>query len=793
MNSLRHPPPDPRHVDDVSLCGVVGLGSGSAGSAGAAETEPGLPEPTAEFELWATGPGLVIGAVPEPGSGSRAGAARPVPDLIPWSLVCSVDADGVTARADGSRGEILEICLSDGGWSVGDRVQRFVAPTVGLGAFLLVASSHRQLTTTSRPAELDEGPAPSTGPVAATAAAWRSLKARWTGGERSDDGNDPRHGLGRRRIGPIAVGGMAVLLLAGSGTVIGSVGASSPLPSASRTGDPGNGVQAVEHRSADLAAATTKPKPAPPSLAGSPALRSHEMFGYAPYWTLPESSGFDVKDLTTLAYFSVDANANGTLDESGPGWNGYQSQDLVNLVNRSHAAGDRVVLTVTDFNQSSLDAITSDPAAPARLSAALIAAVAAKNLDGVNFDFEGEGSGDQNGLTHLVTQVSHALRAANPHWQVTMATYASAAGDPGGFYNIAALAPAVDGFFIMAYDMNNELSPGATAPLTGAGFTDAKALQQFTSVVPASKVILGVPFYGYDWPTDNGSMTAKATGPESPLSDGVITASGHPTYWDSITKTAWTSYKVGNQWHETFFDNPTSLALKARLANSFHIAGMGIWALGMDGNNPAMLTALLGDAPAAKDYSSGPTNTSASGSSTTAPPGTGYVTIGVWQGGAVPLGPLTQPATDGSAQYLGTLSRFTTSDPALACLETGPPLEVWSFSSLPGEDVVVASQPQDCAAALFRFRPGKRRTDKRATTTTTTTTPPTTTSTSSTTTTTTSTSTTTTVPSTTTTTSTSTTTTTSTSTTTTTTTVPPTTTTTSTTSVAAVSATEPSG
>ena len=163
------------------------------------------------------------------------------------------------------------------------------------------------------------------------------------------------------------------------------------------------------------------PPPAP--------LQSHEVFGYAPYWTLPQSSGFDVKDLTTLAYFSVDANADGTLDQSGSGWNGYESQDLVNLVTRSHAAGDRVVLTVTCFNQHSLDAITSDPNAPARLSAALISAVQAKNLDGVNFDFEGEGSADQVGLTNLITKVSAALHAADPHWQVTMAVYASAASD----------------------------------------------------------------------------------------------------------------------------------------------------------------------------------------------------------------------------------------------------------------------------------------------------------------------------------------------------------------------------
>jgi len=53
-------------------------------------------------------------------------------------------------------------------------------------------------------------------------------------------------------------------------------------------------------------------------------------------------------------------------------------------------------------------------------------------------------------------------------------------------------------------------------------------------------------------------------------------------------------------------DDPTSLALKAQLANYFHIAGVGIWALGMDGNNPAMLAALLGNAPVAKDVLTGP-------------------------------------------------------------------------------------------------------------------------------------------------------------------------------------------
>ena len=102
---------------------------------------------------------------------------------------------------------------------------------------------------------------------------------------------------------------------------------------------------------------------------------------------------------------------------------------------------------------------------------------------------------------------------------------------------------------------------------------------------------------------------------------------------------------MGSQWHETFFDDPTSLALKAQLANWFHIAGVGIWALGMDGNNPADLPTLLGNAPAAKDFQTGPT--------VTLPPGTGSASTAVWNGATVPLSPFAPPASIGSPVFVG--------------------------------------------------------------------------------------------------------------------------------------------
>jgi Glycosyl hydrolases family 18 len=520
---------------------------------------------------------------------------------------------------------------------------------------------------------------------------------------------------------------------------------------------------ASDETPAPLPAATAPPQPAPPSLANAAPLRPHEVFGFAPYWTLSQSAGFNVQGISTLAYFSIDVNADGSLDESGPGWQGYESQALATLITRAHAAGDRVVLTANCFDQSTLDQLTSSPTAATTLATALVAAVGAKNMDGVNLDFEGEGSSDQAGLTKLVGTVSNALHQANPHYQVTMDTYASSAGDPNGFYNIATLAPEVDAFFVMEYQLNLQSTTSAVSPLTSTMFSDHQAVAQYTAVVPASKVILGMPYFGIDWPTTDGTLTAQATGPATDVSYGQVMASGHPIYWDAQTDTAWTSYEVGTQWHETFFEDAASLYDAAQLANSNGLGGMGIWALGMDGNDPTLLSALLGFAPAVKAGPAGPVSTStssttststtttstspstsstspsttstSSGTTSTTEPGTepgtapGTTTTsstepvssstttttqpasstdtyaGTWNGGTVPLTLVTSASgpSYGTGNPTGQLTGFTTNDPALSCLASESTLNVWAVTNAPDEFVVVAQKPGDCATAEFTF------------------------------------------------------------------------------------------
>ena len=494
-----------------------------------------------------------------------------------------------------------------------------------------------------------------------------------------------------------------------------------------------------------LPPATQAPTPLP--AANETPLPSHQVFGFAPYWTLGQSSAFDVAGLTTIAYFSVDVNANGSLDEGGPGWNGLQSQALASLVSRAHAADDRVVLTVTCFDQGTLDQVTADPSAPATLAAALIPLLESKGLDGVNLDFEGTGSQDQAGLTNLVASVSTALRSADPDWQVTMDTYASSASSNAGFYNIGALAPYVDAFFVMSYSLNLDANPSAGSPLTSQMFSDLTAINEYLAVVPADKVILGLPYFGYDWPTAGPNLGAAAVGGGTALAVSQIAGSGAPLYWDSTTDTAWTSYQVGSQWHQAYFDNANSLYLAAQLASSYSLAGDGIWALGMDGNDSTMLAAVDGSAPPVKDLPAGPppsTTTTVTSPPTSTSSGSGPTTSttlpnplsvatgsGSPPGTAVPVPPpgsttTTQPAytyfgdvngtqvrltlagwpglTDTQEpQPAGELTGFTTNDPAYQCLEAASELVINTYADRPGLDLVVATAPADCASVEFFF------------------------------------------------------------------------------------------
>jgi hypothetical protein len=50
----------------------------------------------------------------------------------------------------------------------------------------------------------------------------------------------------------------------------------------------------------------------------------------------------------------------GSFDTTTPGWNGWNSQDPVDTINRAHQAGDRVVVVIKQFDEATINQIVTN-------------------------------------------------------------------------------------------------------------------------------------------------------------------------------------------------------------------------------------------------------------------------------------------------------------------------------------------------------------------------------------------------------------------------------------------------
>jgi hypothetical protein len=101
-----------------------------------------------------------------------------------------------------------------------------------------------------------------------------------------------------------------------------------------------------------------------------------------------------------------------------------------------------------------------------------------------------------------------------------------------------------------------------------------------------SKLLLGVPYYGYQWPTQTGNLNSPATGTGTAYTYSTMktNSAAHGRLWDLNSLTPW--YKYQNPaWYQGWYDDSVSLGLKYDLVNTKNLAGIGIWALSYDGSN----------------------------------------------------------------------------------------------------------------------------------------------------------------------------------------------------------------
>lgn len=297
------------------------------------------------------------------------------------------------------------------------------------------------------------------------------------------------------------------------------------------------------------------------------------VFGYLPYWERPATLRYDL--LTHLACFSIEVNQTGAITNRR-GW------PWTAEINAAHAAGVKVIVVITLFNDASLLTLLTTPAYRQNLMVNIRNEILAGNADGVNIDFEGGGAwrGHINGF---MAELTAYLHEEIPGSEVS---FAGPAVNWSNGFDLVGLANSCDAIFIMGYAFSGQWSTTSApmAPLTGGSINITDTVLDEYDGVDRSKLILGVPYYGYHWTTTSSS--ARSTVISSIGSVFYRTAAAQvQTYgrqWDALSQTPWYRWHDGTNWHQVWYDDAESLGLKYQLAIDEGLQGVGIWALDYD-------------------------------------------------------------------------------------------------------------------------------------------------------------------------------------------------------------------
>ena len=321
--------------------------------------------------------------------------------------------------------------------------------------------------------------------------------------------------------------------------------------------------------------------------------------------------------LTTVAFFGLQVNSgDGNLVTTTTGWNVYHSTTMTNFVNTAHANGVRVIVSLDlhDFSTSPTNQLCQAlvPANTAHTISQAIAQMQWAGIDGINLDYEGTDSNCANTfssrdqLTDLAKNMKQAMPAGS---YLAIDTFSGSAEDNLEFFNITGLAPWVDSFFVMAYDMDYSNSTEAPlncssycfnpiSPLNTYRFNVTKSMAQYTALVPASKVILGQPLYGrrgcvaslnsaHQYPIANTNFVAPTYifASTVPGQTGVSNFSAHRDPGDGVSK--WDTW-YDSDWtcnREQYYDDTYSFAAKFDLVNRTNLGGVGFFTLDYGGGS----------------------------------------------------------------------------------------------------------------------------------------------------------------------------------------------------------------
>lgn len=352
-------------------------------------------------------------------------------------------------------------------------------------------------------------------------------------------------------------------------------------------------------------------------IGNSPAIKSNKViYGFFPYWNLKYSDKLNIGSLTHFAYFAIDLNGDGTINkktsllEQEPGWNKLKSKDTGKLLYQSKLLGQKTAIVVTAMQPDIIESILLSQKNKETAVNSIMAIYRDFGFDDINIDFEYVNGGSntlRSNFVDFISDLRFACISHKSHCQIDIDIFGNSAENPR-LWDLKRLEPLTGKFIVMAYDYFRKSSSqaGPVAPIKGkcaSNFSDEKNclekdiithLSQISKLLPSHKIILGVPFYGYEWQTASSDFLANTyagTGAlatyqriQSLFQDPNIASLS--ALWSDVTLSPYLVYEEDNKIFQIHFENAQSLEQKIKLVKSANFGGIAIWALGYEGTSP---------------------------------------------------------------------------------------------------------------------------------------------------------------------------------------------------------------
>lgn len=240
-------------------------------------------------------------------------------------------------------------------------------------------------------------------------------------------------------------------------------------------------------------------------------------------------------------------------------------------------------LTGGAFNKETAHAILTDPAVQDRAVKNIIDKARSLDAAGVQIDFENIALTDRDAYTAFLKRLKQDLQPHDMHLSIAAAakTHDSRTGW-GGATDYAAIGRIVDYFYIMAYD--EHWRGGEPGPVASLPWVE-KVIRYAISVMPSQKIVLGVPFYGYEWGADAKADSKLNRAYSSSRMIRRVAEFGATPKWDPVAGEYVATYKTDDGERIAWWPDQRSVEAKLKLAYQYNLKGVAPWRLGFEPDN----------------------------------------------------------------------------------------------------------------------------------------------------------------------------------------------------------------